>query len=149
MSPKSFLMQVAPADHPDDEVGPSVQHNFRSQRKAEIKAAKGKGKGSGKKSKKGEASGSSKSPENDPEIKPRPAVAKPKVKATAKAKAKAKASKECATPAKKPRGRQPFSPRMNAAGEPLGCPTCRWAPRGCLICRKPGYKPRSVRPNGK
>ena len=163
---------MSPADHDGDQalasdeavgqdVAPHMQHVFRNQKKAAIKAAKGNGKGTN--GKKNKASGSS-SADNDPEavvVESKPSAAKKAAGASAKAKARAKAkianskakpktkAQAPATPAKnqKRKGRQPYSPRMNGEGLPLGCPTCRWAPRGCHICRKPGYKPRTARPN--
>ena len=67
-------------------------------------------------------------------------------KAKAKAKAKGKASKGKVSSAA---GKS--SPKKAGKGtkqeRQLGCPTCRYAKKGCHICRRPWYKPRKPRPS--
>ena len=122
-------MQANPPSDEKGDVGPHMQHDFRSKAKAAIKAAKGKGKGKKNVSicKGGKATASKH--DGDDEHVP---ASMPRPKAKAKAKAKAKSGKATAkamvTPVKKRRGKPALSPRMNSEGLPLGCPTCRYAP---------------------
>ena len=98
---------------------PQRQQQFRTTAKAVLK--KGKGRGKGKK-----------------------AVAKkPASRKGAAGKGKGKASKTGPKAKSKTAKKAVKEPRDDQV---LGCPTCRYSPKGCHICRRPGYKPRRPRP---
>ena len=40
----------------------------------------------------------------------------------------------------------PADPPPAPLGRPLGCPKCRWSPRGCAQCKDPAYRSRTPRP---
>ena len=114
-----------------DEVGPLQQQALRRTTKAAAKKGKGKGKGKKKANPKQDAK-----------------VPKGKTK-TGQGKGKAKHD----VPQKLSKGNSKASKadsRVKAGlGGPearkLGCPTCRFAAKGCHICRKPNYRPRGPR----
>ena len=142
---------------------PHAQQRLRSNAKAEAKARKGKGKGQSKKgkgkeqSKKGKGEGQSKKGKAEGQSK------------KVKGKVQSKKANDGSTAGKgransqKPRLPDPAhdetqegvassskkSPRKPAVSSPsvkkFGCPTCRYAARGCHICKRPGYKPRPRR----
>ena len=118
--------------------------SLRRTQKESIKASKGRGRGRGKgggrgkKSRKGSAEPKAKSKakavKQGPSCSSQKGNAKPKAKAQAKARGKA--------------GKPKAPPGVNLPeGQRLGCPTCRWSQGGCHICRRPGHKCRTPRPD--
>ena len=104
-------------------MGPSEQQRLRKAAKELVKAAKGKGKGRGKK-------------KAGADTKPKKGKGGAVPKAAPKSSAKKKVPKLCGGS---------DGAGLNLPKRKLGCPTCRFAAKGCHICRKPSYKPRGPR----
>ena len=150
-------------------VDPAAQRELRTKKKAEIAAAKGKGKkkgkgGKGKGKGKGRGRGKGKAQskakggikrqqhlneddENDeahPDARSSSEPSPRQCKTSSKRKAPLD---KLATPQKTKSKKAQDSPgSTKTKKKQLGCPTCRWARKGCHICRRPGYKPRKPRP---
>ena len=119
---------------------PRAQQSLRAAVRDEIKERKGKGKGKGKNKKS--------SPEKKAVTKSaassRPGQDGDRTRGKLGKQGSAKAGKGNAA-SKSKNGRASSSSRTATDDQEqraLGCPTCRFAKKGCHICKRPGYKPR-------
>ena len=122
-------------DGPSEEqtIDPASQMKLRTKQKDAVKAAKGRGRG------KGGGRGCKNNGKNNGNGGGR-GRGKGKAATTMNPSGGSKPRKSGAAKAKSE------APNENPR---LGCPTCRWSQGGCHICRRPGYKCRTPRPEGK